>query len=1063
MSEVGGGAAGRTAQLRWNATTAPYPSESSVPAQVAARVAECPEAVALVDGDRRTSYAALHRMSSRLAHRLRGAGVVDDEVVTICMARSDALVIAELATLIAGGAYLVVAPDDAPRRALHLRTKARSRVVLTTPELGDRFADGGATVVALDPCDFVDDGATVEEVRSSVGSRGLAYVAVTSGTSGEPKAVMIEHRSLLRLVLGTDYVDLGPRRVLLHASPPSFDASTFEVWGALLNGATCVVHRERASDLAALARTIAGNGVDTAWLTSSLFNLIVDQAPATLAPVRQLIVGGEALSPHHVRRALTLLPKVRLVNGYGPTETTTFACCHQLLPPVEPARPVPIGRPLANTTAFVLRDDGTPADVGELGELFIGGHGVARGYIGDEALTARSFRPDPFSPEPGARLYASGDLARWLPEGVLELAGRRDSQVKIRGHRVEIDAVELALRQIPQVREAAVVARSDDAYGRRLVAYVVFRDGSRLPADALRAALGERLPAPHVPSTFVELSQLPLAANGKLDRNALPQPGGRRPALDTPFEPPRTATERLVTETFGAVLGLDDIGVTDNFFELGGDSLLVAEAAARLARHGTDIGAPAIFRHQSARRVAAATDGARAPRSDTPPPVMGSATIGPLSRAQQSIAAAIERHPDATLAYTICTELSLTERLPVEELAAALDLAQQRQESLRTVFHRGPPWRAHLGSDRVPVELVDLTGLPAAEVRSALDRSRAVDLATPIEVDGERPLFRASLVHLPGQRSVLRIAAHHIVFDGWSVGLLLREIAAAHAEVTQRRPRPVEPPRFQYRDFAHWQAGWPTPGVRTAELDYWVRQLAGAQPVELAGTYRRGDRSSGGSGLIDAVAFPGAAPRLRELSARHGVTLFTTMAAAFVTVLHGCTGQDDLVVSTPVNGRARPEFDDVIGCFYNSVLLRIDVRGARSFLGLLDRVRTVTLGALDHQHTHFDDVMAAVSGPFDRVKFALQDRRSLQLHRPAAPWMDLDSTRVHSPGTTRRDLHLHAWDTGAELRLQLRYSADLFDVEGARRLLHRYAAVLRTVAETPAVPIDVLSSGLTGR
>ncbi|TCO15703.1 amino acid adenylation domain-containing protein [Kribbella steppae] len=1057
-------------QLLWNRTARTYPSNSSIPAQFQARTRERPNALALVDGTRRTTYADLDSHSDELAQRLRDEGVHKEDVVAVCMPRSDTLVLCELAVLKAGGAYLVLDPADSAARIRRQMTSAGATVVVTTLHRPIFRALRSTTVFVKDAWSSPASSPTGRALPQ-LDARQLAYVSLTSGSQGEPKAVMVEHRSVLRLLFGVEYVELGPDRVLLHAAAPQFDASTFEVWGALVRGGTCVVHRGRAADLQSLAAAIIGQAVDTLWLTSSLFNVVIDEQPHMLQGLRQLLIGGEVVSPRHVYLAQSMLPHTRIVNGYGPTETTTFACCHTLTQRVDPSRSVPIGRPISNTTAYVLRADGSLADVGEPGELFIGGDGVARGYRGHPELTARSFVSDPRAERRDGVMYASGDLARWLPEGLLEFLGRRDSQVKIRGHRAEPADIEVALRQVAGVRDAAVLAVHDRPMGPRLVAYVVVEKGRRVAADDVRSAVRDWLPDALIPATLIKVEALPLTLSGKLDRSALPHPGRERPSVSAEFEQPGTPTERLVIAEMVATLGIDSIGVMDDFFELGGDSLMAAALLARLSRGGIDLDARAIFDHPTARGLAALAAGGEPSRRNAPVPRRsgGGLESHRLSPAQQSILGAIVAHPESATAFTISTEVELREAIDPGVLDQAFRVVQNRQEALRTVMERGRSgWRARVLpslSRPVPIDVVNLPDIwpasaPSAAPAASTDNGVHIPDPLPIGLD-ERPLFRASLFNRPDQRPVLRIDAHHVVFDGWSVGLLLSELARAESAITRPMTTPDGPPPFRYRDYVRWRQAWPTQTIVDEELTFWQQHLAGFRQVRFGPDLVYDPRSPRDGAMVVAMSPPGTAAALRHLAARSGTTLFVVMAAAYLAVLRAYSGREDLLISAPVSGRTRPEFDDVIGCFYNSVFLRTNLSGEPSFIQLLGRVRESTLAALAHQHTHISQVAAAIGiDGADRFKFALQDRGSLQLTRAMSPWIDADSIRVHSGAATTRDLHLQAWDLGGRLRLVMRYSQERFEPPTAARILGHYVDFLRLAAGSPGSRLEALTTGM---
>ncbi len=584
--------------------TPPYPREASVVDLWRAQVARTPEAVALRCAGDGLTYHQLDEAANRLAHWLVGQGVEAGEVVAVCCRRGPQAVVAMLAVLAAGAAYLPLDPRDPEHRLAALLTDAGARRVLgdaaSWPRLG---ACRDAKRILLDSLEAQLGGLPAREPPRLPGAEDLAYVMYTSGSTGEPKGVEIVHRGIVRLVHG-GFADLAGGRRLLQLAPLSFDAATFEIWGALLHGGTVVVHPEDVPDLAALGRTIADEGVDTMWLNASLFDVIVDRQPEILAPVAQLLIGGEALSVEHVRRAATLLPRTRLVNGYGPTENTTFSCTwpipHDL--PAD-ARSVPIGRPLAHSTVYVLDAARRPLPWGAVGEIWLGGDGLARGYRGRPDLTAAAFLPDPFADEPGGRLYRSGDLGRWRTDGTLEFRGRRDEQVKLRGFRIEPAEVEAALKRLDGVASCAVLAQWQDGRAARLVAWVVPRPGTTLDPARLREAAGREMPAHLVPAEVVLLDRLPLTPNGKLDRSALPAPGA---AVGRPPLTARSAREEIVAGIVADVLERDEVDVETSFFDLGGHSLLGLELLARLARaFSVEIPPAGLIEHPTARGLTA--------------------------------------------------------------------------------------------------------------------------------------------------------------------------------------------------------------------------------------------------------------------------------------------------------------------------------------------------------------------------------------------------------------------------------------------------------------------------
>ncbi|KQX21963.1 type I polyketide synthase [Variovorax sp. Root434] len=564
----------------WNIALAPVDPATTVTGVFSRQAAATPDAIAIAQGDAQMSYGELDRRSDELARRLQCLGVRSGDGVGLLLDRSMAAIVAQLGILKAGGAYVPVPTDFPPERIAYMLGEARAHHVLTM-QAHHHLVPLHHGVLLLD--EYEDNTNRSAWKPPAIDAESVAYVMYTSGSTGTPKGIEICHRSILRLVVGVDYVALAPGRAMLHAAPLGFDAATLEIWGPLLNGGCCVVHEERVPTGAGLARTIARHDVHTAWLTAALFNAVIDDDPAHLSGLRHLFTGGEALSVPHVRRALAALPGLALSNGYGPTECTTFAATHRIaLPLPEDLRSIPLGRPIKDTVLRVLSPSMALLPTGFVGELCIGGQGLARGYLGQPALNAERFVPDPFG---GAdeRLYRTGDLARWLPDGTVEFIGRRDGQVKIHGHRIETGEVEAAILAHPDIQSCAVVARPDGSGQLRLVAYLVARS-QKVSWDALRAHLAARLPAALIPAAQVWLAQLPVTPNGKLDRRALPEPAGERPELAQPFEEARDTVEQQVCEAFARALRISKVGRNDNFFDLGGDSLLVLQVLADLQR-----------------------------------------------------------------------------------------------------------------------------------------------------------------------------------------------------------------------------------------------------------------------------------------------------------------------------------------------------------------------------------------------------------------------------------------------------------------------------------------------
>jgi amino acid adenylation domain-containing protein len=566
----------------WNATRSEYP-ELCVHQLFEIQAERTPEATALVSEEGRLSYRELNQRANRLAHHLRALGIGPERTVGICLERSPEAIVGLLGILKAGGTYVPLDPAYPRERLSFMVEDAGARVVLTITRWLDKLSRDGMTAVCLDS---LPESAAPEEsknIAAEIGPDNLAYVIYTSGSTGVPKGVEICHRGIVRLLIGVDYVRLSNQEVFLQLAPLSFDASTFEIWGALLHGGTLVLFPGRVPAAQDLGDLLKEQKVTTLWLTSSLFNAVIDETPEALSSVRQLLVGGEALSAAHIRRALVALPETQLVNGYGPTESTTFACCYSIPRHLEEAASsIPIGRPISNTQVYILDRQLQLVPNGVVGELHIGGDGLGRGYLNNPDLTSEKFIANPFADRPGDRLYKTGDLGRYLPGGNIEFIGRIDDQIKIRGFRIEPGEIESALTQHPSVKAAAVIACQIQATEKLLAAYVVPKEGKALMVESLQTFLKQKLPQYMIPARFMFVASLPLTPNGKVDRAALPPLEAVELASSPEFVAPRDKVESKLLEIWQSVLGNQTISVADNFFDLGGHSLLAVRMMSRI-------------------------------------------------------------------------------------------------------------------------------------------------------------------------------------------------------------------------------------------------------------------------------------------------------------------------------------------------------------------------------------------------------------------------------------------------------------------------------------------------
>ncbi|HLL45115.1 MAG TPA: amino acid adenylation domain-containing protein, partial [Longimicrobiaceae bacterium] len=824
-----------------------------------------------------------------------------DARVGLCVERSPGMVTAMLAILKAGGAYVPLDPGFPAERLAFLLRDSGTRVLVAGKGLAERFGAFDGDVVEPVPG---EDGGDDARPAVEVSPEHLAYVTYTSGSTGEPKGTEVPHRAFPGFFDGVGYARFDAGEVLLQHSSTSWDAAAMELWPALLTGGRCVLYDGTTPELPRLAETIRRHGVTTLWLPSALFNVVVDGMPELLEGVRQLVVGGEAVSPAHARRALEAYPGLRLVNGYGPSECTVFATCWPV-PAGFDGHTVPIGRPIGDRRVYVLDGGLEPVPVGVPGELYVGGPAVARGYLGRPALTAGAFVPDPFSAD-GGRLYRSGDRVRWRPDGTLEFTGRVDRQVKVRGFRVETGEVEAVLARHPAVREAAVVARDDAAGVKRLVAYLV-PDGVLVP-DAVREHARATLPEYMVPSALVVLDALPLTRNGKLDRRALPAPAWE---TDGRFVAPRTPVEEILAGIWAEALGTERVGAHDDFFALGGHSLAATRVLSRVAKTlGTEVQLRVLFEAPTLAGFAARVAAARVHDAGAGLPAIARVARQdalPLSFAQERLWFVEQLRPGGST-YAMASRVRLGGALDAEALRRALEEIVRRHEALRTVFVavEGRPEQVVLPAERLELEPEDLSALPEAERVAELDRRVRQTALAPFDLE-RGPLFRVRLLRLAPDEHLLFVGMHHVVSDGWSMGVLFGEMSALYPAFLAGGESPLAPPPVQYADYAAWQRAWLAGEPLERQLGWWRERLAGAPRVLELPTDRPRPPVQSGRGALHPVALPAElADGLRALARREGATLFMTLLAGFQALLAKYSGQDDLLVGTPVAGRTRP-------------------------------------------------------------------------------------------------------------------------------------------------------------
>jgi amino acid adenylation domain-containing protein len=1069
----------RAAVDAWNATDRDYPRNASIPRVFSRRVSESPDAIAFESDVGSLTYAELDARANRLARRLRALGVGPDARVGLAMERSPELIVALVAILKAGGAYVPLDPEYPAERLAFMAADAGVSILIVKDEVPAALASIAVPVLSLSAdAEAIGSESDADLDDVSVDAENLAYVVFTSGSTGRPKGVGVPHRAVLRLVLGSGFARMGADETWLQMAPVAFDASTLELWAPLLNGGRIAQLPAGPPTPETLGAFFRRHQVTSAWITAGLFHQIVDTDVGLLAPLRQLLAGGDVLSVPHARRVLEAHPHIRLINGYGPTENTTFTTCHPIGLVDTERGSIPIGSPIHATRVYVLDEEMRPAPVDVPGELYAAGDGLARGYLGRAALTAEAFVPSPFGH--GERLYRTGDRVRWRGDGTLEFLGRLDAQVKVRGFRIELGEIESVLRGHPAVLAAAVAAREDQPGDRRLVAYVVPRAGMAAPSAAeLRALAAERLPEYMVPAAFVALDTLPLNANGKVDRRALPAPGADAYAA-AEVVAPRTPAEEVLAGIWAELLGIDRVGADDDFFVLGGHSLLAMRMLARVREaFGVEVPPRAVFEAPVLAALAERIDRERRARAeepeerdDAPLAAVPRGQPLPLSFGQERLWFLWRMLPESPF-YNVPTAWRIRGHLDAAALERAFAGIVARHEALRTTFAEADGRPVQVIHDAVPFILPvdDLTSADSGSGSGSGSASKADDLppavrdavaaeaSAPFDL-ARGPLMRARLLRLAGDDHVLVITLHHVVSDGWSIGILFRELRALYEGAVEGRDPMLAPLPVQYADLAAWQRGRLSGPVLARALGWWTRELAGAPPtLELPTDRPRPSVQRHEGGVVRFAVPADVAESLRALARREGSSLYMVLLAAFGVVLSRWSGQDDLVVGAPIAGRTRREAEGLIGFFVNTLALRLRLDGDPGFAELLRRVRRTTLEAYAHQELPFERLVEELQPerdlsrpPLAQVLFQLLNTPPAALSLPGVAADEVD----RGLATAKAELQATLEETPDGLRGTLVYAAALFDDATVERLAGHYVRLLRAAVADPAARVSAL-------
>ncbi|MBD2773823.1 amino acid adenylation domain-containing protein [Iningainema tapete] len=1043
--------------VEWNDTQTPYPPKC-IHQLFEEQVERTPNAVAVVFDKQQITYEELNTKANQLAHHLQSLGVAPEVLVGLCVERSIEMVVGLLGILKAGGAYVPLDPAYPSERLAFMLSDAALSVLLTQQRLVERIPNHYAKVVCLDGEweNSADGGAN----PSNHVIENLAYVIYTSGTTGQPKGVMVQHRGLLNLVFWHQQAfGVLPSDRATQIAGVGFDACGWEIWPYLTAGASIYFpDSETYLDPERLVKWLGAKAITISFLPTPLLEKVLQLNWQQEVALRILLTGGDQL--HHYPNASH---PFALVNNYGPTENTVVTTSGRV--PFEERSLLPtIGRPIANTQAYVLDAQLQPLPIGVPGELYISGDGLARGYLNRPELTAEKFIPNPFYNSKfkiqNSKLYKTGDKARYLVNGTIEYLERLDNQVKIRGFRIELGEIEATLGTHPGVQQTLVMVREDIPGDKRIVAYVVVKPEQSLVASELRSFLLDRLPEYMVPAAFVFIDAMPLTPNGKIDRRAMPVPKTVGPVKQIA---PRTPIEEAIANIWAEVL-IEQVGVDDNFFTLGGHSLLATQIISRIRTSlAVEIPLRDLFKNPTVSTLAQCVETALQSGSSLLLPLLPvrREQAIPLSFAQQRLWFLAQLEPGNAV-YNIPVAVRLYGELNVAGLQQSLNCIISRHEVLRTNFaiQDGKPVQVIALSLTLSLATVDLQALVETEREMTCQEMLKLEALQGFDLSNE-PLIRAKLFHLKQNEYVLSLVMHHIIFDGWSMSIFVRELAALYEGFCTNKSTVLPQLPIQYADFAYWQQQWFQQGGYESQLAYWKQQLEGATFVlELPTDYPRKAHQTSRGAKQSIVLSRQLSDSLVTLSQFEGVTLFMTLLAAFQILLWRYSGQDDICVGTPIANRNLTEIEGLIGFFVNTLVLRTHLEGDPSFRQLLLHVREVALGAYTHQDL-----------PFEHLVEQLQPERDVSRHPIFQVWFNLlkfDRDRIELADLTietlpdltvssKFDLSVTVGELKEGLLLELTYNSYLFEDATIASMLRHWQNLLADIVKSSDRPISSLS------
>ncbi len=1031
--------------IDFNNTKTDYPKDKTIHQLFEEQVEKTPDNIAVVYEDKRLTYRELNKRANQLARLLRSKGIGADSIVAIMVERSLEMAVGVLGILKAGGAYLPIDPDYKVDRIKYMLQDSHCNILLcknSTIEL-----ELNVDIIPLvDIQTFNNENNNLGNINTS---QDLAYIMYTSGSTGKPKGVLIEHRSVVRLVKNTNYIDFGKCNRILQTGALVFDASTFEIWGSLLNALTLhLVNKEVILDAAKLKNELMRNHIDTIWLTSSLFTQLVSEDASIFKECKNLLVGGDVLSIKHINAVRKECKGINIVNGYGPTENTTFSVCHKI--EKDYIDNIPIGKPINNSTAYIVDKNNKLCTIGVAGELCVAGVGLARGYLNSPELTAEKFVDNPF--ESGTRMYRTGDLARWLADGSIEFLGRLDYQVKIRGFRIELGEIENKLLSYTAVKETVVTANTDSSGDKYLCAYVVGE--KELTTIELREHLSNDLPDYMIPSYFIQLDKLPLTPNGKVDRKALPKSDYNK-STGAKYEAPRNITEEKLIDIWREVLGVEKIGINDNFFELGGHSLNAVKIVNLIhKRFNIEVKLNSLFKFPSIMEFSEFLSNSNISQFNEIKP-LADQEYYELSYSQKRLWLINQIEPD-TNAYNLPVNICINEYVDLAVVEKVLYKLSERHESMRTYFKV---------IDEIPVQVIskdidinikmyDLSTLQEQELR--LEKQRIVEeLGIPFNLE-ESPLFRVCLLKYEETSFELVCIMHHIISDGWSLDVLGREFNYLYNAFKNSEDVYLEPLNIQYKDFAAWQNQLIVEKEQAKNAkEYWEKQLIGEIPIlnlSVCNAFEKSDckESKGYRSVISSEI----RNKLKLFAKQSNVSLFTLMIGILNMYLSELTGQQDIMIATAGSGRQHQDLKNVMGYFVNTIILRNQVKPVDSLNDLIKIISCNTMDALEYQYYPLELIVEELKIDYPKISVFFN---MLNISQSDNVYLDnLEAYHIDKIQDAKFDIVFYVKEYANGIELLTVYYSNSYSELVIESIIDRYLQLIEQVIDNPNTPLNEL-------